>query len=396
MTAEAAAPGLAVSVVMPCLNEADTVAECVRRARAALESAHLDGEVIVADNGSTDGSQDLARAAGARVVPVSERGYGNALMGGIAAARGRYVVMGDADQSYDLGETPKFVAKLAQGFDLVQGCRLPWGGGRVLPGAMPFLHRWWGNPMFSLLARWWFRAPVSDVFCGLRGFTKDAYARLHLQCTGMEFATEMIVRASLLGLNVGEVPVTLHPDGRKAHPPHLRTFRDGWRTLRFYLLFSPRWLFLMPGLALTLLGMTAAVAGYAGVRIGSAGLDVHTLLFGALMMIAGYQGVIFAILTKLFAINSNLLPPDSRMQRFTAAFSLERGLALGAVLTVLGIALIIATFLYWARVDFGNLYYPSTLRIAIPGVLAVVLGLQTVLFVFFAGVLQLDRQPTTP
>ena len=390
--AQQPAGGPLVSVVMPCLNEADTVAACVTRARDALRAAAIRSEVIVADNGSTDGSQDLAREAGARVVPVSARGYGAALMGGIEAASGRYIVMGDADQSYDFGESPKFVAKLEQGFDLVQGSRLPAGGGRVMAGAMPFLHRWWGNPMFSLLARWWFRSPVSDVFCGLRGFSRDAYAKLHLQCTGMEFATEMIVRASLMGLRMGEVPITLHPDGRKAHPPHLRTFRDGWRTLRFYLLFSPRWLFLFPGLALTVLGATAAAAGYAGVRIGSAGLDVHTLLFGALMMIAGYQGVIFAVLTKLFAINAQLLPPDPRMQRFTRRYALERGLMLGAGLILAGIALVIATMVSWAERDFGALEYPRTLRIAIPGVLATVLGLQTILFVFFTGVLQLDRR----
>jgi glycosyltransferase involved in cell wall biosynthesis len=392
MTAALRSP-LSVSVVMPCLNEADTVTACVTRARLALAEARIAGEVIVADNGSTDGSQELARSAGARVVPVAARGYGNALMAGIEAAQGRYVVMGDADESYDFGETPKFVAKLDEGFDLVQGCRLPSGGGQVLPGAMPFLHRWWGNPMFSLLARWWFRAPINDVFCGLRGFTKESYRRLRLQCTGMEFATEMVVRASLMHLRMGEVPITLHPDGRKTHAPHLRTFRDGWRTLRFYLLFSPRWLFLLPGLALVIAGVTAAALGYVGLRIGNVGLDVHTLLFGALMVIAGYQGVIFAILTKAFAINAELLPPDPRLARFTRVFSLERGLITGSALVVTGLALLVTTIVTWADRDFGALDYPSTLRVAIPGVLATVLGLQTILFVFFAGVLQLDRRP---
>jgi glycosyltransferase involved in cell wall biosynthesis len=386
------AGGPVVSVVMPCLNEADTVAACVTRAREALAAAQIRSEVIVADNGSTDGSQDLARAAGARVIPVSARGYGAALMGGIEAAHGRFIVMGDADESYDFGESPKFVAKLSAGFDLVQGCRLPRGGGMILPGAMPFLHRWWGNPMFSTLARWWFRAPISDVNCGLRAFTRDAYTRLALQCTGMEFANEMIVRASLTGLRIGEVPITLHPDGRKAHPPHLRTFRDGWRTLRFYLLFSPRWLFLYPGLVLALLGATAAVAGFAGMRIGSAGLDVHTLLFGALMMIAGYQGVIFAVLTKLFATNAELLPRDPRLQRFTRRYALERGLMLGTLLVIIGVVLVVATMVSWAERDFGAMDIRRTMRLAIPGVLATVLGLQTILFVFFTGVLQLDRR----
>lgn len=382
-----------VSVVIPCLNEADTVAACVAQARRSLEEADLAGEVIVADNGSTDGSRELARAAGARVVEVEARGYGSALMAGIEAAGGRYLVMGDADQSYDFSETPRFVAKLEEGHDLVQGCRLPAGGGRILPGAMPFLHRWWGNPMFSWLARWWFRAPITDVYCGLRGFTREAYHRLQLQCTGMEFATEMVVRASLLNLRFGEVPITLHPDRRKSRPPHLRTFRDGWRTLRFYLLFSPRWLYLVPGLALAVLGLAAAAAGFAGLRIGRVALDVHTLLFGALMIIAGYQSVIFAILTKTFAINAKLLPPDPRLQRFARVISLERGLLAGAALVAVGVALLVATTAVWAGRDFGSLDYPRTMRIAIPGVLATVLGMQTILFVFFTGVLQLDRRP---
>lgn len=382
-----------VSVVIPCLNEADTVAACVAQARRSLEEADLAGEVIVADNGSTDGSRELARAAGARVVEVEARGYGSALMAGIEAAGGRYLVMGDADQSYDFSETPRFVAKLEEGHDLVQGCRLPAGGGRILPGAMPFLHRWWGNPMFSWLARWWFRAPITDVYCGLRGFTREAYHRLQLQCTGMEFATEMVVRASLLNLRFGEVPITLHPDRRKSRPPHLRTFRDGWRTLRFYLLFSPRWLYLVPGLALAVLGLAAAAAGFAGLRVGRVALDVHTLLFGALMIIAGYQSVIFAILTKTFAINAKLLPPDPRLQRFARVISLERGLLAGAALVAVGVALLVATTAVWAGRDFGSLDYPRTMRIAIPGVLATVLGMQTILFVFFTGVLQLDRRP---
>ncbi len=385
-----------VSVVMPCLNEAETVATCVRRARESMAAAGIAAEVIVADNGSTDDSVRLAREAGAIVVPVAARGYGNALMAGIDAARGRYIVMGDADMSYDFGEAPRIVAKLREGFDLVQGCRLPSGGGRILPGAMPTLHRWWGNPMFSMLARWWFNSSINDVFCGLRGFTKESYTRLNLQCTGMEFATEMVVRASLAELRMGEVPITLHPDGRTVHPPHLRTYRDGWRTLRFYLLFSPRWLFLLPGLALVALGITAAVAGYAGMRVGNARLDVHTLLFGALMIIAGYQGVIFAILTKLFAINAALLPPDPRMQRFVRVLSLERGLLMGAALVVTGAILLIQTIVLWSDRGFGALDYARTMRVAIPGVLATVFGLQTILFVFFAGVLQLDRRSTTP
>jgi glycosyltransferase involved in cell wall biosynthesis len=232
-----------LSVVMPCLNEADTLETCIRKAQTALTEHHIAGEIVVADNGSNDGSVQIAERLGARVVHVEAKGYGNALMGGIGAARGKYVLMGDADDSYDFLEIPRFLEKLRQGYDLVQGCRLPSGGGTVLPGAMPPLHRWWGNPMFSLMVRWWFHAPIHDVYCGLRGFTKSLYNRLDQRCTGMEFATEMIIKSSLYGEKIAEVPITLHPDGRKAHAPHLKTFRDGWRTLRFFLMYSPRSLF---------------------------------------------------------------------------------------------------------------------------------------------------------
>src|SRR5262249_46527630 len=251
--------GIEVSVVMPCLNEADTLGTCVGKARRALDQAGIAGEVIVADNGSTDGSREMAAHLGARLIDVPAKGYGNALMRGIAAARGRYVIMGDADDSYDFGEIPKFVEKLREGYDLVQGCRLPAGGGIVKTGAMPLTHRWIGNPMFSALGRHWFHSPVHDIYCGMRGFTKELYQRLEQRCSGMEFATEMIIKSSLRGERIGEVPITLHPDGRKAHAPHLKTVRDGWRTLRFFMMYSPRWLFLIPGALLILFGL----AGYA-------------------------------------------------------------------------------------------------------------------------------------
>ena len=242
-----------VSVVMPCLNEADTLDRCIERAQRALQEHGIRGEIIVADNGSTDGSQEIARRMGARVVDVQPKGYGNALRGGIAAARGTFVIMGDADESYDFLELPKFVDTLRQGYDLAQGCRLPSGGGTVRPGAMPRLHRWWGNPMFSAMVRTMFWAPVHDVYCGLRGFRKDLFDRLDLRSSGMEFATEMVIKSSLRNARIAEIPITLHPDGRKAHAPHLKTFRDGWRTLRFFLMYSPRWLFLYPGVLLVLL-----------------------------------------------------------------------------------------------------------------------------------------------
>ena len=239
-----------LSIVIPCLNEADTLAECVEKAQRTINENRIAGEVIVADNGSTDGSQDIATRLGARIVHVPERGYGSALMGGIAAARGRFILMGDADGSYDFEEIPRFLAKLREGYDLVQGCRLPSGGGKVMPGAMPALHRWFGNPVFSMLAQRWFHSPIQDIYCGMRGFRKSHYDRLDQRCTGMEFATEMIIKSSLLGCKAAQVPITLHPDGRKVHAPHLKTFRDGWRTLRFFLLCTPRRLFLVPGVVL--------------------------------------------------------------------------------------------------------------------------------------------------
>ncbi len=278
-----------VSIVMPCLNEADTLAVCIDKAMKAFRDSAIEGEVIVADNGSVDRSPEIATAMGARVVRVTAKGYGNALMGGIAAARGKFVIMGDADDSYDFLEVPRFVEKLRQGYDLVQGCRLPAGGGKVMPGAMPFLHRWWGNPMFSAMARNWFQAKsIHDVYCGLRGFTKDFYNRLNQRCTGMEFATEMIIKASLFGEKLTEVPITLHPDGRKSHAPHLKTFRDGWRTLRFFLMYSPRWLFVIPGALLVLLGLIGYGVALPGVRLGGVAFDAHTLLFASLGILCGY------------------------------------------------------------------------------------------------------------
>jgi glycosyltransferase involved in cell wall biosynthesis len=284
-------PSIEITVVMPCLNEAETLGICIEKAQRSFSANNISGEIVVADNGSTDGSQGIATRMGARVVNVSARGYGNALMGGIAAARGKYIIMGDADDSYDFLEIPKYLEKLRQGYELVQGCRLPSGGGRVMPGAMPFLHRWWGNPMFSLMARWWFYAPIHDVYCGLRGFTKSLYNRLNLRCTGMEFATEMIIKASLYSEKMTEVPITLHPDGRTLHPPHLKTYRDGWRTLRFFLIYSPRWLFYLPGVLLIVFGLAGYAIAMPGVPIGGVTFDAHTLLFASLAILCGYQSV---------------------------------------------------------------------------------------------------------
>jgi glycosyltransferase involved in cell wall biosynthesis len=389
--ADAAAPP-EVSVVMPCLNEADTLEVCIRKALRAFAEHDIAGEVVVADNGSTDQSREIATSAGARVVPVVDRGYGSALMGGIAAAKGRYVIMGDADDSYDFLEMPKFVEKLRQGFDLVQGCRLERGGGTVMPGAMPMLHRRWGNPMFSAMARTWFRAPIHDVYCGLRGFTKRHYQSLNQRCTGMEFATEMIIKSSLGGARIAEVPITLHPDGRKAHAPHLRTFRDGWRTLRFFLLYSPRWLFLAPGLGLVLLGLLGYALALPRAEAFGVVFDAHSLLFASLAIICGYQSAVFAVLTKVFAVSEGLMPPDPRLERLGRIATLERALIVSAVCMLGGLVLLALAVNKWRIQDFGDLDYSSTMRLVVPGVTLTALGFQTMLSSFFASVLSMHRR----
>lgn len=380
-----------LSVVMPCLNEADTLRVCIDKALRAMREHGIDGEVVIADNGSTDGSQAIAIAAGARVVPVAEKGYGFALMGGIAAARGRYVLMGDADDSYDFLELPGFVDRLREGYELVQGCRLPSGGGTVLPGAMPVLHRWWGNPMFSLLTRWWFRSPVHDVYCGMRGFTRAWYQGLDQRCGGMEFATEMIVKASLTGARISQVPITLHPDGRRAHPPHLKTFRDGWRTLRFFLLYSPRWLFLVPGLVLGLLGLVGYAVALPGFSVRGVTFDAHTLLFASLALICGYQSVVFAICSKVFAVSEGLLPRDRRVESLTRVATLEKCLVAAGIAILVGLGLLGGAVLQWRAADFGSLDYSVTMRWVIPGVTLTALGLQTVFSSFFLSILSLRR-----
>jgi glycosyltransferase involved in cell wall biosynthesis len=381
-----------LTVVMPCLNEADTLGTCIDKALRAFAAHGIHGEIVVADNGSTDGSQDVARRRGARVIDVAERGYGAALASGIAAARGVFVVMGDADDSYDFGEVPRFLGPLRDGHDLVQGCRLPSGGGTIRPGAMPFLHRYWGNPMFSALTRRWFHAPIHDVYCGLRGFRRGWQQSLSQRCTGMEFATEMIIKASVFGARITEVPITLHPDGRKAHAPHLRTFRDGWRTLRFFLMYSPRWLFLIPGMFLIALG----VAGYAVALPGLSALgvtfDAHTLLFASLFAICGYQAVLFAVMTKTFTIAEGLLPMDVRMVRAYRLVTLERGLLAGTVAIAVGAALLLLAVDQWWRANFGPLDYAHTMRFVIPGVTLSALGVQTIFSSFFISILGLRRK----
>ena len=390
MKSEEAAPEL--SVVMPCLNEADTLEVCLEKAQRSLREHGIRGEVIVADNGSIDASREIARRMGARVVAVEAKGYGSALMGGIGAARGKYVIMGDADDSYDFLEIPKFVEKLREGYDLVQGCRLPTGGGRVMPGAMPLLHRWWGNPMFSLLVRHMFWSPIHDVYCGLRGFTKELYSRLDQRCTGMEFATEMIIKSSIYGVKIAEVPITLHPDGRKSHAPHLKTFRDGWRTLRFFMMYSPRWLFLYPGALLILIGLLGYALAMPGITALGVTFDAHTLLFSSLSLLLGYQSILFAIFAKTFAISEGLLPENRRMTRFFEIVNLEKGLILGAAALAVGLLLLLIAINQWWSVAFGQLDYAKTMRFVVPGVTLTALGFQTVLSSFFGSILGMRRK----
>lgn len=381
-----------LSIVMPCLNEADTIENCVRIAIKALRDHGIAGEVVVADNGSTDGSQEIAARSGARVIPVSEKGYGSALQGGIVASRGVYVLMGDADESYDFAEALKFVEKLRLGYDLVQGCRLPTGGGSVAAGAMPITHRWIGNPLFSLMARVMFQAPIHDVYCGLRAFTKEYYRSLELRCTGMEFATEMIIKASLRKAKIAEVPITLHPDGRKAHAPHLRTIRDGWRTLRFYLMYSPRWLFLYPGGALVVFGLIAYLLAITNARFHGATFGAHTLLVGGLSLILGFNIVLFGILAKTFAIKERFLPPDPKLASFFAIANLERGLLLGSLICLAGLFCILFVLSGWISSGFAPLNYEATMPWVGTGVVAIILGTQTVFSSFIVSIVGIDRK----
>lgn len=379
-----------LSVVMPCLNEADTIGTCIGKANQAMQAVGIVGEVVVADNGSRDDSIKIASSLGARIVPVSTPGYGAALMGGIRASHGQYVIMGDADDSYDFLEIPAFVHQLRTGVDLVQGCRLPRGGGRVMPGAMPFLHRWFGNPVLSWLVRRMFRIPIHDVYCGMRGFTRQLYDRLDLRSPGMEFATEMIIRSGLQGASMSQVPITLHPDGRKEHGPHLRTFRDGWRTLRLFLVFSPRWTFFRPGLILIVIGLIGYGLAIPQIRVLGAALDVHTLLIASLAIMLGWQSVMFATLARIFAAREGMMPRSERVERVTV----EHGLAFGSVLSAIGLAFIARVIYVWWQADFGPLDYPNTMRWVVPGVTLVALGFQTALAALMAGVLKMQPAST--
>jgi glycosyltransferase involved in cell wall biosynthesis len=381
-----------VSVVMPCLNEAETLATCIRKALQFFDHHQVAGEVIVADNGSTDGSDRIALDQGARLVRVEEKGYGGALLGGCNAARGTYIIMGDADDSYDFTSLMPFVEKLRLGFDLVMGNRFQGG---IFPGAMPLLHKYLGNPVLSGIARLFFRIEsVGDFHCGLRGFRKDAFLRMKLRTTGMEFATEMVVKAASNRMRIAEVPTTLSPDGR-SRPPHLRTWRDGWRHLRFMLLYSPDWLFLWPGVALVILGMASMIWIIGGVRtVGPISLDVHTLVYAIAAIVIGYQAALFSVFSKVFAATEGLIPEDPRLTRLLKSLKLEAGVVIGLVLILFGLGASVVAVIEWKRRAFGEFDPVQGLRTVIPAVLALILGAQTILSSFFLSVLQLRRRRT--
>ncbi len=382
-------PRVEVSFVMPCLNESETLEACIVEAAKCIAANDLDAEIVIADNGSTDDSAEIARRAGARVVSVPRPGYGSALMGGFDAARGRYLIMGDADMSYDFSEAMPMIERMRDGADMVMGSRFK---GTIEPGAMPFLHRWLGNPVLTGLGRLFFRAKISDFHCGLRGITKEAYQGLNLHTTGMEFASEMVVKASAHGLDIAEVPVTLRPDGRSGRP-HLRTWRDGWRHLRFMLVLSPRWTLFVPGLLMFLVGFVGLVAlGFGSIRIGSATLDVHTMVVAAMLVIVGYQAMTIAMAMRIFALTEDLGLPAPGLQKAFRWLTLERGIIAGLILAVVGLGFIGSEALSWAGDSFPALDPTSSLRPVIVGATLAVVGVQTVLMSFAYSMLGIERR----
>ena len=380
---------LELTILMPCLNERETLETCIRKSQEFLKQNRIRGEVVVGDNGSADGSQEIARRCGARVVHIHERGYGAALIHGSAAARGKYIIMGDSDNSYDFSNLLPFVKKLRAGYDLVMGNRL---AGGVKPGAMPWKNRWIGTPVLSGLGRLFFRCPVGDFNCGLRGYTAVAFQEMDLRTTGMEFASEMIVKATLLKLKIAEVPTTLSPDGR-SRPPHLRPWRDGWRHLRFMLLYSPRWLFLYPGILLVLAGLVSGISLLPRPRtIGSVTFDIHTLFFSAIGVLVGFQGILFAVFSKTFAISEGLLPPDPKLEKAFRFFHLEGWLIIGALLIVLGISGSLGGLVSWGLHGFGALVPAHEMRVIIPSGMSLALGCEIILSSFFLSLLRMGRR----
>jgi glycosyltransferase involved in cell wall biosynthesis len=386
---DAAAPAeIEVSIVMPCLNEAETLERCILKAQQVIRRHRLSAEIVIADNGSRDGSQEIAEHLGARVVAVTEKGYGSALRGGIEAARGRYVIMGDSDDSYDFSSIYPFVEQLRAGNDLVMGNRFRGG---ILPGAMPWKHRWIGNPVLSGIGRLFFHCPAGDFHCGLRAFSKAAYRRMELQTTGMEFASEMVIKSTLNGLKIAEVPTVLHKDGR-SRPPHLRSWRDGWRHLRFMLLFSPRWMFLWPGAFCFALGLVAsALLMHAPVSLAGVSFDIHTLLVSGFLALVGYQLLVFGIFTKMYAITEGFHPPH-RLLGKDPHVNLEWGILTGVAIGTAGLALLVHSVWSWRQAGLGALDPRSTMRQVVPAVVLMTLGVQTVFASFFLAIVTLRRR----
>jgi glycosyltransferase involved in cell wall biosynthesis len=377
-----------LSVVMPCLNEAETLAICIKKAQDFFIQNNINGEVVIADNGSTDGSQDIAKQLNARVINVKEKGYGNALKGGIKEAYGTYVIMGDADDSYDFGKLEAYVTKLREGYDLVMGNRFKGG---IKKGAMPFLHKYLGNPVLSFLGRLFFKIDIGDFHCGLRGFRKDAFYKMNLQTTGMEFASEMIVKSKLNNLSITEVPTVLSPDGR-TRPPHLNTWQDGWRHLRFLLLYSPNWLFFIPGVLLLLFGfLSSCLLVLQPIELNNITLDVHTLLYTGTSIIIGFQFVLFYGLTKIYAVENNLLPKSNRYHKLFKYLNLEKGLITGGLMVVFGFVLSFYSISIWKENDFSNLEPTKILRFVIPAIVSLQLGIQIILFSLFFSILGLKN-----
>jgi glycosyltransferase involved in cell wall biosynthesis len=375
-----------LTILMPCLDEAETIARCISKARAFLARNGVVGEVVVADNGSTDGSQAIAQANGARVVAIPVRGYGSALLGGLLVARGTYVIMGDSDDSYDFGALEPFLDKLRAGYELVMGNRFRGG---IRPGAMPPLHRYLGNPVLSAVGRIFFGSPCGDFHCGLRGFRRDAILGLDLQAPGMEFASEMVVKATIQRLRITEVPTTLSPDGRN-RPPHLRSWRDGWRHLRFLMLFSPRWLFLYPGFAMFVAGLLImAWLLPQPQRVGGVTFDIHTLFYASLAVVIGFQSIVFWIFVKIYGAREGIVPPDPWFRSVVSIYTLEAGLIAGAALLLLGIGLGTYAVSSWSAEHFGQLSATEAMRFVIPSGTAILLAFQTASGAFFISVLEI-------
>jgi len=375
-----------ISIVMPCLDEAETLTICIDKAKSFLNAHNIKGEIIVADNGSKDGSQEIAARAGARVVHVISKGYGSALMGGFEAAQGTYIIMGDADDSYDFSNLQGFVDALDEGYDLAMGNRFKGG---IMPDAMPFLHRYLGNPVLSGIARIFFENNIGDFHCGLRGFRKQSILDLDLQTTGMEFASEMAVKATMRGLKITEVPTILYPDGR-TRPPHLRTWSDGWRHLKFLLLYSPKWLFFYPGTALAIFGLFISILLlFTPVHIGGITLDINTLMYASLLTIIGVQSILFSIFTYVFGVNSNLLPRDQTSDKLLSHVGLEKGLAVGTAMVLLGFASSLGAVIYWSENRFGPIDPAFSMRLVIPGAVLFTLGFEIFFASFFISILNI-------